>query len=607
MLFQTLGPPIIVQPSVYENVSIGSTVGVINSSDADVDSHLTFSLLTNAQGLFRINDNALLVNGRLDFERQSEYRVTIQARDNGFPSLTSTSTLNITVLDSNDPPKRVVLQGGLIKEYVNDPNGTQNGSFVGNLSTIDEDVLDSHYYEVIDPISSPFAVVGSSLVVSCAGLLDYESHNQIPLEIRSTDKAGATVTSRIVVRLSDVNERPTAILLSAATFTEHAQIGTVIGTLSARDPDRLGNHTFILRSNPGGSFQVNDDQLVLNKDIDFETTHNSLRIGLRVTDNGELSYDQELNITILNKNEPPQTISLTTYSSCSPGVPLCVPENKITGYHIAQINVQDPDRGDAPSCEIISGDFIGVDKGKLVTKGKINYEALAPTHVITVTLQCRDKGGLSIEKVFNVSVTDTNDPPSNVYLSHYIISSTAPVGSLVGTLKVEDEDAGDSHNCLLINSDRNVFEIHGLQVRTRDVLTNATHARQLIQVWCHDSKAASSHLKDIYIDVKNINMSRVINITLDSNQIAENKPAGSLVGHVFAWSHDPAESFSFQLDMNDDSAFALTGGSRAGSRSLVTTRSLDYEKRANYTVVIRVYGNSGRTNFEKFLIKASIK
>lgn len=593
---------------MYENVSIGSVVGLINSSDVDVDSHLTFSLLTNAHGLFRIYGNYLLVNGHLDFERQSEHTVTIQARDNGFPSLTAMSILNITVLDSNDPPKGVTLHGGLIMEYVNGPSGTHNGTLVGNLSTIDEDIVDIHSYEIIDPIPSAFAIIGSSLVVCHASVLDYESHGHRRLSIRSTDKAGATVTSVILVHLLDVNERPTAILLSADTFTEHAQIGTIVGTLSTCDPDRLGNHTFILTSNPGGIFLINNNKLLVNKNVDFERTINPLHVRVRVTDNGGMRFDQDFNITVVDKNETPQLVTLTSYTSCKPGVMICVPENKITNYQVAKIDVQDPDQGDVPTCEVLSGDSFCVDKGKLVVKGKINYEALAPPHVITVNLRCRDEGGLSIEKVFNVTVTDANDAPSDVYLSHQIISSNAPVGSLVGTLIVEDEDAGDylKHYCILINTDRSLFEIRRLQVRTLSVLTNATHAPNLIRVWCYDSAAAAPP-KKIYIEVKNINMSAQINITMDTRQIAENKPAGSLVGHVFAWSHDPAETFSFQLDVNDNSTFALIRGNTAASRKLVTQRRLDYEKQANYTIIVRVYGSGGKTNFEMFVIKASIK
>ena len=109
------------------------------------------------------------------------------------------------------------------------------------------------------------------MVTSRARALDYESRDHVRLTVRATDQGGATITSDLVVKLKDINERPTAILLSANTFTEHAPIGTVIGTLSARDADRLGNHSFTLRPGADGVFTVNDSQLTVVKDIDFET------------------------------------------------------------------------------------------------------------------------------------------------------------------------------------------------------------------------------------------------------------------------------------------------------------------------------------------------
>ena len=169
----SLGQPTLLRSSISENISIGSVVGMIYSSDVDANNHVTLSLQTDGQGIFSIHGNNLYVNGPLDFEKQSNYIVTIQARDNGFPSLTAISTLNITVLDSNDPPKRVLFHGGPIAEFVDDPKGTQNGSFVGNLSTIDEDIDDAHSYEIIDEDSCPFIVIGSFIGYqsrACLGL-----------------------------------------------------------------------------------------------------------------------------------------------------------------------------------------------------------------------------------------------------------------------------------------------------------------------------------------------------------------------------------------------------------------------------------------------------
>ena len=93
-------------------------------------------------------------------------------------------------------------------------------------------------------------------MVTWAEKLDFESRDLWTLRVRSTDPMGSSVTSLIEVRLLDVNEGPSGILLSADFFLEHAPLNTVIGSLSARDPDLHDNHTFALVSNPNDVFSI---------------------------------------------------------------------------------------------------------------------------------------------------------------------------------------------------------------------------------------------------------------------------------------------------------------------------------------------------------------
>ena len=596
------GPPTLSSSVVYENASIGTFIGIMNSSDVDSGQEISYSLLTNAGDRFRLVRNELRLHSELNYEQTNSFIVTVEAKDSGSPRLASVSVLNIAVIDCNDPPTKLLFTGNPIPEFgEHTPGGTQNGTVIGNFSTVDEDIWQSHVYEIISP-SGLFFINGSSLVVAWADELDYESRDLVTLKVSSTDPLGESVTSSIQIRLLDVNENPSGILLSADSFLEHASLGTVVGSLSARDPDLHDNHTFELLTNPNSVFSVEGKNLKIAVDVDFETaTINPLSVLLKTTDSAGLSFQQTFNITVLDKNEPPTNILFHPRKPCVTSAGICVEENSKIGYRVGDITAIDSDIGDTVTCDVVSGNVFKIENDALLVNGDINFEALDSSHLISVEIRCRDKGGLAIEKSYNISVLDANDAPSSVSLSHHIVSSNASVGSLVGSFIVVDEDQSDSHTCYLLDPD-SLFQVSGIQLFVKKPLTNATSSRQPIHVFCSDHQHISFPTT-LFIEVRNNQLSKQINISLDSTDVRENEPAGTVVGRVTAKVLNSSDSLVFQLDDDANGTFGLVSGASVNFRDLVTTRPLDYEMESGYDVIIRVYGNGGATNFRVFRIQ----
>ena len=596
------GPPTLSSSVVYENASIGTVIGIMNSSDVDSGQEISYSLLTNAGDRFRLVRNELRLHSELNYEQTNSFIVTVEAKDSGSPRLASVSVLNIAVIDCNDPPTKLIFTGNPIPEFgEHTPGGTQNGTVIGNFSTVDEDIWQSHVYEIISP-SGLFFINGSSLVVAWADELDYESRDLVTLKVSSTDPLGESVTSSIQIRLLDVNENPSGILLSADSFLEHASLGTVVGSLSARDPDLHDNHTFELLTNPNSVFSVEGKTLKIAVDVDFETaTVNPLSVLLKTTDSAGLSFQQTFNITVLDKNEPPTNILFHPRKPCVTSAGICVEENSKIGYRVGDITAIDSDIGDTVTCDVVSGNVFKIENDALLVNGDINFEALDSSHLISVEIRCRDKGGLAIEKSYNISVLDANDAPSSVSLSHHIVSSNASVGSLVGSFIVVDEDQSDSHTCYLLDPD-SLFQVSGIQLFVKKPLTNATSSRQPIHVFCSDHQHISFPTT-LFIEVRNNQLSKQINISLDSTDVRENEPAGTVVGRVTAKVLNSSDSLVFQLDDDANGTFGLVSGASVNFRDLVTTRPLDYEMESGYDVIIRVYGNGGATNFRVFRIQ----
>lgn len=596
------GPPTISSSVIYENASLGTVIGIVNSSEVDSGQEITYSLLTNAGDRFQLVGGELRLHLKLNYEETSSFRLTVEAKDDGSPRLSSISVFNITVMDCNDPPTGLVFSGGVIPEFSEHTSGgTQNGSVIGNFSTVDEDLGQSHVYSIVGG-SEVFFIDKLSLVVVWAERLNFELRDLWTLKVRSTDPFGESVTSFVEIRLLDVNENPSGILLSAAAFLEHAPLGTVVGSLSARDPDLHDNHTFALVSNPSGVFSVEGKTIKIFADVDFETTlRNPLTVVLRTTDRAGLSFEQALNITVIDKNEAPTDIILHPKKPCVSLSGICVEENRPIGYRLGDIAMTDPDHVDSGICDVVNDDVFKIENYAVLVNGDINFEALDSSHVIGVEIRCRDKGGLSIQKDFNISVLDANDAPSTVSLSHQVVSSNASVGSLVGWFIVVDEDLSDSHHCFLLDPE-SLFTVSGLQLFVGKPLTNATSSRHPIHVFCSDGRLISFP-RTLYIEVRSNLLSTKVNISLDSIDVKENEPAGSLIGHVTARTSDPNDTLVFQLDDDANGTFALVSGNAVNIRDLVTTRPLDYEENNEYDVVIRVYGSGGATNFEVYRIQ----
>jgi hypothetical protein len=101
--------------------------------------------------------------------------------------------------------------------------------------------------------------------------------------------------------LNNLNEAPLNISLSNSTVDENQPVNTVVGALTATDPDVGATFAFSLTCAAAGaddgSFNILGTNLQTSAMFDFETK-SSYNICIRVTDQGGLSFDKNFVITV---------------------------------------------------------------------------------------------------------------------------------------------------------------------------------------------------------------------------------------------------------------------------------------------------------------------
>jgi hypothetical protein len=104
---------------------------------------------------------------------------------------------------------------------------------------------------------------------------------------------------------------PTDISLDNSSVAENQAAGTLVGNLSATDPDPGDSHTY---SFCGGaddaSFQISGNQLLTNATFDYETK-NSYSVCIRTTDSANLTFDKTFPVSVTDVYESPIILTKT--------------------------------------------------------------------------------------------------------------------------------------------------------------------------------------------------------------------------------------------------------------------------------------------------------
>jgi Ca2+-binding RTX toxin-like protein len=202
----------------FKDIDVGDSL-TYSASLADgskLPSWLTFNAETRTWSGTPINDNV----GKLNLK--------LTATDNSGEA--APNTFDLEVINVNDTPLDINLSNSSINE------NSSNGTIIGNLSTLDPDLGDTHSYTLINNAVGRFTLDGNKLLVAQGNRLDFETNKNHLIEVKATDKAGLSLTKNLTINLNDLNEPP---VLTDDSITANSSSAKVIANsyLLSNDQD----------------------------------------------------------------------------------------------------------------------------------------------------------------------------------------------------------------------------------------------------------------------------------------------------------------------------------------------------------------------------------
>ncbi|XP_065814722.1 protocadherin gamma-A1-like isoform X27 [Labrus bergylta] len=457
--------------SIAENSVIGTLVTKVSASDADKDSNgeVTYVIGNSMDGvskLFHINSEGdLILDDPVDYEKEKNYHIDIEAIDKGGLSDSSKIIIDITDVNDNSPVVNMISTSGSVPEdsalktvialmSVSDPDSDTNGKV---QCVINEYIP----FEIKFTTNNFYSLVTDSD-------LDREVASEYNITVTCSDEGVPSLSSSVTLTLqiSDVNDNAPVFERSSyeAYIVENNTPGLSIFTVKARDADWNQNArvSYILEDSsfngvPVSSYvSVSADSGVIHavRSFDYEQIKN-FQFRVKAQDGGSppLSSNVTVKIVIQDQNDNPPQVLYPVQTGGSV-VAEMVPRAADVGYLVTKVVAVDVDSGQnawlsyklqkATDRALFE---VGLQNGEIRTIRQVNDKD-AVKQRLTVIVEDNGQPSRSAAVIVNVAVADsfpevlseftdfTHDKEYNDNLTFYLVLALAVVSFLFITCVV---------------------------------------------------------------------------------------------------------------------------------------------------------------------------
>ena len=219
---------------LQENKPVDTFIARFQAIDRDNgdNSTLVYELSQDESNVFYVNNKTgdLFTQQIFDYESRNVYIVVLKVVDQGVPSLSTQTTIQITVEDENDHFPSFICQQMFSRIYDN----VRNKSVVTKIRILDGDEVSVFHLQLLTP-DVPFIVSAMTGEIILMGNL---TENVYTLEVVLQDfSLSFTEFGNFSITVLPTNRNPPVFTSSANLFTVFvgAVIGTEIGQISAED------------------------------------------------------------------------------------------------------------------------------------------------------------------------------------------------------------------------------------------------------------------------------------------------------------------------------------------------------------------------------------
>ncbi|XP_036403733.1 protocadherin alpha-2-like isoform X8 [Megalops cyprinoides] len=447
---------------LLENVAPGTSILSLNATDVDegVNSEIVYEFINQEHddsgvSMFHINPvtGDITVNGNVDYEENSAYEIHAQAKDKGTPPRATHCKILVEVVDVNDNAPEISVTS-LLNTVREDAS---KDTVVALITLLDQDAGKNGNTHCHISGAVPFKLQSSyknyySLVVDRP--LDRESASQYNVTITATDEGTPPLssTSVITVHVSDVNDNAPRFAEPVINVyvKENGQVGSVIHTVSAFDPDLDDNAkvTYSLLGSsgkgapPSSAVNVNSvsGEIYSLQSFNYEEVK-TLQFQVQATDSGvpPLSSNATVNVFILDENDNSPGV-LPPYSDQGSVNTENIPYSAEAGYFVAKIRAVDADSGYNALLSYHMAEpkgsslfRIGSSSGEIRTKRRMSDNDLK-THPLVIVVS--DHGEPSLSATVSIDVV--------------VVESTGEIQTSFRQLPVKEESFSDLNLYLLI-------------------------------------------------------------------------------------------------------------------------------------------------------------
>ncbi|XP_046326847.2 protein dachsous-like [Haliotis rufescens] len=606
--------------SVWENNAPETFVTMVQANDEDTgrNGQVLYSIINgNKDDAFVIQPpyTGIIITSKdsssLDREIQDTYQLTIEAVDQGNPSLSSTCILSINVNDENDnAPFFRTFQSVHISEI------RKVGSQVTTVTATDVDFQPKLVYS-FQPNSNgdgSFSIDRFSGSISLAKAVDHEVRNHYVLGIMVSDGKHNAFT-QIDIYIDDENDNAPEFSQQnyQVALEEATPPGRSVITVNATDADSGINKVinYSLRSNFNNSFYINSNTgtIYTNKSLTYEAFSSIIELVVIAQDGGSPTLSDmvavHIQITDINKYSP--QFEQTSYE-------VNISEFSVRGESILYVSAIDRDithihRDDNVNYKLIgegANTFqIRRKTGQIFLMSQANRENVSQYNLTAVATD-RGHPPKSSSVPVKIIVEDENDnpprfhEPDNIY--HVLLPENTPPEKVFEHVVADDADEGlhaEIQYTITSGNNEGIFHIHGtngslfiMPGAHLDYESHKSHrliVRAVDCTRCLPDQPRLSAFVTIQINVSDVNeFQPEFPISPYNECVKENQPPNTTVFQAQANDGDGGMYgiLTYSILQNSSDAGHFSINSKTGH--ILTRSEFNYEARNSYSFHIKV-------------------